>query len=96
VGGSLTVRVSNQRAAYLRKNGVPYSESATITQHIDRIRYPNGDVYLVVRTTVEDPTYLTEPFYTSTEFKREPSDAKFAPTPCAIDPPVVRPAPARQ
>ena len=96
IGGSLKVRISNLRAAYLRKNGVPYSDSAAITQDIDRLSYPNGDVFLLVRTTVEDPVYLQDPFYPSTEFKREPNDAKFAPTPCAIDPPVVRPVPVRQ
>ena len=32
--------------------------------------------------TVDDPTYLNEPFVTSTHFKKEPDNSKFAPTPC--------------
>ena len=34
-GGSLRVVTSNLRAGYLRKNGVPYSERATVTEHFD-------------------------------------------------------------
>ena len=76
---------------FLRKNGVPYSDKASIVGNFDRISYPNGDQVLLVRTTIEDPQYLQGPFITSTHFKREPSDAKWKATPCAIDPPVERP-----
>jgi hypothetical protein len=89
-GGSLKVVTTNLKAGYLRKNGVPYSASATITEYFDRLKYPNGDTWLIVRTVVEDPTYLTMPFITSTNFKLEANDAKFKPTPCVIDPPVER------
>src|SRR5207244_12659876 len=34
-GGSLRVATSNLRAGYLRKNGVPYSDQATVTEHFD-------------------------------------------------------------
>ena len=33
--GSLTVVTTNMRAGYLRKNGVPYSENATVTEYFD-------------------------------------------------------------
>lgn len=89
-GGSLKVVTTNLKAGYLRKNGAPYSASATVTEYFDRLKYPNGDTWLIVRTVVEDPTYLTMPFITSTNFKLEANDAKFKPTPCAIDPPVTR------
>jgi hypothetical protein len=89
-GGSLKVVTTNLKAGYLRKNGVPYSASATVTEYFDRLKYPNGDTWLIVRTVVEDPTYLTMPFITSTNFKLEPNDAKFKPSPCTIDPPVER------
>lgn len=95
VGGSLTVVTRNMRAGYLRKNGVPYSEKASIAEYFDRISYPNGDEVLLVRTVVADPQYLQGPFITSTNFKREPSDAKWKATPCAIDPPVERPGVVR-
>jgi len=89
-GGSLKVVTTNLKAGYLRKNGAPYSASAVVTEYFDRLKYPNGDVWLIVRTVVEDPTYLTMPFITSTNFKLEANDAKFKPTPCAIDPPIKR------
>jgi hypothetical protein len=83
-GGSIKVVTTGFREGYLRKNGVPYSESATITEYIHRLpTHPNGDVYLLVSTIVEDPRYLSQPFYTSTHFKLEPDATKFAPTPCA-------------
>jgi hypothetical protein len=90
-GGSLKVVTTNFKAGHLRKNGVPYSENATIEEYFDRLNYPNGDVILLVRTTIQDPLYLTMPFLTSTNFKREPDGSKWKPTPCAIDPPVVMP-----
>jgi hypothetical protein len=88
--GNLGVVTTKMKAGYLRKNGAPYSASATITEYYDRLKYPNGDSWLIVRTVVEDPTYLTMPFITSTNFKLEANDSKFKPSPCAIDPPVER------
>jgi hypothetical protein len=51
-GGSLKVVTNNLKAGYLRKNGAPYSASATITEYYDRLKYPNGDSWLIVRTVV--------------------------------------------
>src|SRR6185503_18075353 len=63
-GGSLKVVTTNFREGYLRKNGVPYSESATITEYIHRLpKSPNGDEWLLVVTVVDDPKYLREQFY---------------------------------
>jgi hypothetical protein len=90
-GGALRVTTTNFKPGFLRKNGVPYSDKASIVEYFDRISYPNGDEVLLVRTVIEDPQYLQVPFITSTNFKREPSDAKWKATPCAIDPPVERP-----
>jgi hypothetical protein len=82
-GGSLKVVTTNFRGGYLRKNGVPYSESAAITEYIHRLpTAPNGDVWLHVVTIVDDPTYLAEPFYTSAMFKHEPNGSKWNPTQC--------------
>jgi hypothetical protein len=88
-GGSLKVVTTHAREGYLRKNGVPYSASAVITEYFDRLPvHPNGDVWLLVVTTVEDPTYLSQPFYTSTHFKLEPDGSKWHPSPCRTDPPL--------
>jgi hypothetical protein len=87
-GGSLEVVTSNFRAGYLRKNGVPYSEAASITEYFHRLpEHSNGDVWLHVVTIVEDPQYLSEPFYTSTMFKREANGTKWHPTDCRTAPP---------
>jgi hypothetical protein len=91
-GGALKVVTTNFRAGYLRKNGVPYGESASITEYFQRLPdAANGDIYLLVITIVEDPEYLNEPFYTSTMFKREANGAKWSPTPCRTAPPPADP-----
>jgi hypothetical protein len=50
--------------------------------------HPNGDNWLHVVTVVEDPRYLSQPFYTSTSFRLEPNDANFKPTPCTTPAPL--------
>jgi hypothetical protein len=88
-GGSLFVTTTNFRDGYLRKNGVPYSANAIVTEYFDKVGpEPNGDVILLVRTVVDDPKYLQTPFITSTHFKLEKDGAKWNPSPCKIDPPV--------
>jgi hypothetical protein len=69
-------------AGWLRKNGVPYSENAALTEYFDRFPAPNGDEWLVVTTIVSDAKYLNQDFVTSTHFKKEPNGAKWAPTQC--------------
>ena len=87
-GGSVKVVTTNFLSGYLRKNGVPYSENATITEYVHRLPdHPNGDVWLHVVTIVEDPRYLNDAFYTSTHFKREANGSKWNPTPCRTAPP---------
>ena len=81
-GGSLKVVTTHFKAGYLRKNGVPYSEGATLTEYYDRHTEPNGDQWFTVTTIVDDPKYLQQPFITSTHFKKEPDAAKWRPTPC--------------
>ena len=81
-GGSLRVVTRNMRAGYLRKNGVPYSENAVVTEAFHRHDEPNGDVWLTVTTIVEDPTYLNQPFLTSTSFRKESDQSKWSPRPC--------------
>jgi len=87
-GGSLKVMTTHFREGYLRKNGVPYSENASITEYFNRLPpHPNGDNWLLVVTIIDDPKNLTQPFYTSTQFKLEPDGSKWNPTPCRTAPP---------
>jgi hypothetical protein len=85
--GGLKVVTTNLKAGYLRKNGVPYSEEAVVTEYFDRLSLFGND-YLQVVTIVTDPKYLTSPFVVSSHFKREPDGSKWNPTPCVTDPPV--------
>lgn len=88
-GANLKIVTTNFREGYLRKNGIPYSEQAVITEYIHRLpTHPNGDNWLQVITIVEDPRYLTQPYYTSTNFRLEPNDSSFRPTPCETEPPL--------
>jgi hypothetical protein len=81
--GSLTVVTTNMRAGYLRKNGVPYSENATVTEYFDVAPHPDGGQLLVVTTVVDDPRYLQQPFIVSSHFKKEADASKWDPTPCS-------------
>ena len=85
-GGSLKVVTSHVRAGYLRKNGVPYSENAVVTEYFDR-HTDYGAEWFTVTTIVNDPKYLTDEFITSTHFRKEPDGSKFKPTPCETAPP---------
>lgn len=80
--GSLKVVTTGMRAGYLRKNGAPYSEKAAVTEHYDRTNEANGDTWLIVTTIVDDPTYLNQPFITSTHFKKQADAAGWNPQPC--------------
>ena len=84
--GSLKVVTENLRAGYLRKNGLPYSENAVLTEYYSRISTLGND-YMTILTIVDDPTYLSTPFITSTHFKREPDGSNWSPSPCRTDPP---------
>jgi hypothetical protein len=72
------------KPGYLRKNGVPYSENAVLTEYYHRMIEPDGTPWIVVITTVEDPAYLAQPYVLTTQFKKVP-DASVAwnPTPCS-------------
>ena len=82
-GGSLRVITTNLRPGYLRKNGVPYSANARVTEYINRTSEPNGDAWLIVTTSVEDPQNLTSRFVTSSHFKKVEDGSAWSPTPCS-------------
>jgi hypothetical protein len=81
--GSLKVDTTNLRAGYLRKNGVPFSEDAFMTEYYNLIVEDDGNQYLVVQTFVADPRYLTAHFVRTMQFKREPDGSKRNPVPCS-------------
>ena len=82
-GGSLQVVTKNLRAGYLRKNGVPYSENAVLTEHWDLYKRPNGEQWLTITTQIEDPQYLSNVRLVAPVFKKEPNGSKWDPSPCS-------------
>lgn len=87
--GTLRVVTTNLVDGYLRKNGVPYSQNAIVTEHFDRVPGPDDSQWLVVKTIVEDPANLTGPYITSAHFMLEPDESKWRPSACEIEPPLV-------
>ena len=81
--GNLKVDTTNLRAGYLRKNGVPFSENAFMTEFYNLIVEDDGNQYLVIQTFVADPRYLTGHFVRTMQFKREPDASKRNPLPCS-------------
>ena len=75
-GDMLTVTTDHLKEGWIRRNGIPRSEKATVTEHI--IRHDN---YLTVAVIINDPVYLTEPFIRTTDFALDP-DQQIAPYPC--------------
>ncbi len=75
-GDLLTVTTTHLKEGWIRRNGVPRSEKAVVTEHI--IRHEN---YLTVAVIINDPVYLTEPFIRTTDFTSDP-DQQIAPYPC--------------
>jgi len=80
--GTLKVVTTRMKSGYLRKNGVPYSEKAVVTEYFNRVSGPGGE-YLNVLSIVEDPQYLTGPYARSMQFRREPDASKWKPEPCS-------------
>jgi hypothetical protein len=77
------VRTTNIRPGYVRKNGVPFSPDAVLTEYFDLHSAPNGDEWLVITTVLEDPMYYSGPFVTSTNLKKLPDEEGWNPTPCS-------------
>ena len=64
VGDILEVTVTHLKEGYLRRNGLPRSDKATVKEYWMR----NGDS-LTVAAIVHDPVYLTEPFIRTTDYE---------------------------
>jgi len=84
-GNMLTVTVTHLKEGYVRRNGVPRSDLATVTEHW--IRHGN---WLTVVTIVNDPVYLSEPFIRSTDYELDEHQL-VPPYPCDVVEEVDRP-----
>jgi hypothetical protein len=59
-GDTLRIETTHIKSGYLRRNGVAFSDLATLTEFFDL-----HDKYLTLTTITEDPVYLTEPLVRS-------------------------------
>src|SRR5919197_5798945 len=57
----LRVRTTHMRPGYIRKNGVPYSADAALTENYVRLVDDDGQQYLAVTQQLEDAQYLAQP-----------------------------------
>jgi hypothetical protein len=93
-GGSLVVRTTQLTGGYLRPNGVPFSERATVKEFFNTFTLPGeAGTWLVVTTVVNDPEYLAAELLMSSQFKKEASRSSWNPRACDITPPLRGPAP---
>jgi hypothetical protein len=75
---------TNLKPGYVRRNGAPYSKNAVVTEYYDLNTTPNGDQWFTVTTKVEDPTYFSSPYLTTSDFKKLPDAAGWTPMPCSV------------
>jgi hypothetical protein len=80
--GSIKSVTTQLRPGYLRKNGVPYSDRAVLTEYWDLHTETNGVQYLVDTNVIDDPVYLQTPWITALHFKKEPDGSKWDPSTC--------------
>ena len=79
--GSLKTVTTRLRPGYFRKNGIPYSANAVLTEYFTTLT-DSGIDYLVVTNFLEDPQYLAQPYVRSVQFKRQPDARGWNPTAC--------------
>ncbi len=84
-GDMLTIKTTHLKEGYVRRNGLPRSDKATLTEHWMR----HGDV-LTAATIVDDPVYLTEPFIRTTDYELDLHQQN-PPYPCEVVEEVDRP-----
>lgn len=80
--GTLEVVTTGMKAGFLRRNGVPYSADAVVTEYFDLLHQPDGTQWLVVKTIVEDPRYLAQPVIRSSNFRRQSDRSGWNPRDC--------------
>lgn len=77
-GNMLTIKTTHLKEGYLRRNGLPRSDQATLVEHWIR----HGDI-LTVATIITDPVYLTEPFIRTTDYELD-AHQQNPPYPCGV------------
>lgn len=81
-GGSLKVVTTKMRPGYVTRNGVPYGESATLTEYFDLIKEKSGTQYLVLTSMLDDPAYMSQPMWTAVHFRKQADASGWNPVGC--------------
>ena len=81
---SLTVNTRGMTMGYLRRNGVPYSEDAVVTEYFDAYEAPHGDMFTVT-TVVDDPVFHNGPWITTSDFLKLENGRDWNPSPCVSE-----------
>jgi hypothetical protein len=68
VGNMLKVTTTHLKESYIRRNGLPQSDQATLTEYFSR----HGE-YLTWVSIIDDPVYLTEPLVRTADYALDPT-----------------------
>ncbi len=79
----LRITTTDLLSGYLRKNGVPYAENASLLEYVDLYKEPGGAAVIVWTAVVDDPVNLETPYIISSQFKRRADGSAWDPTPCS-------------
>jgi hypothetical protein len=79
----LQIATTDLLPGYLRKNGVPYGENASLLEYVDLFKEPNGAAIIVWTAVVDDQVNLETPYIISSQFKKQPDASGWDPTPCS-------------
>ena len=80
--GSLKVVTNRMKPGYATRNGVPFSSNAILTEYYDLVKEKSGVEYLILTSSLDDSTYMTQPMWTATHFKKQADSAGFVPVGC--------------
>lgn len=78
-GDELIATTTHLKTGYMRRNGAPSSDQATITTHFLR----HGDL-MTLALFIEDPVYLTEPYIITRSYRLSASPVSIGGPPCIV------------
>ena len=76
-GDTLVSYTTHMKSGFIRRNGAPHSDQATMTIH-----YILHDDLLTLAAMLEDSVYLSEPLYWSRTFRRSRNNVELLDGPC--------------
>ena len=81
--GELNVVTTHIAAGHFFRHGIPYSDQAVYRESLITLE-DRGLEYLVLTTILEDPAYLAARYIRTLQFRKEPDDSGWDPTPCEL------------